>query len=297
MMLLGSALTDVKGGPAHEENPPAAPPEHGIAIAGTWDGRLHGIALTIALENDGTGLVNGERIRWRLRGGILSIQGPDEVQAFNVVHQDSKLILSGGDLEKSVTLSRRGGSSLKKEPPQAPPVQSKREFEASAVRNVVINGEKLSDATVGRLQQQLQVRIFDGAYWYDPACGAWGIERGPTLGFILAGLKIGGPLRADASAGTSWVYINGRQLPWQDVTALQRLGPVLPGKYWLDAAGNVGYEGSPIPIVNLVQLSAAAARRGGGSYHSRSDITGIGSGGDGRTSYVMGKDFSVIVGD
>ena len=30
---------------------------------------------------------------------------------------------------------------------------------------------------------------------------------------------------------------------------------------------------------------------------SRSDITGIGSGGDGKTSYVMGKDWSVIIGE
>jgi hypothetical protein len=65
----------------------------------------------------------------------------------------------------------------------------------------------------------------------------------------------------------------------------------------VDALGNCGYEGNPTPMMNLAALAQAARARSGGTYHSRSDITGIGSGGDGKTSYVMGKDWSVIVGE
>ena len=47
----------------------------------------------------------------------------------------------------------------------------------------------------------------------------------------------------------------------------------------------------------LARDGNAARAQSGGTYHSRSDITGIGSGGDGKTSYVMGKDWSVVIGD
>ncbi len=40
-------------------------------------------------------------------------------------------------------------------------------------------------------------------YWYDNKCGAWGRKGGPCEGVITAGLNIGGPLRPDASSGTT----------------------------------------------------------------------------------------------
>ena len=124
-----------------------------------------------------------------------------------------------------------------------------------------------------------------------------GLEGGPTLGFIPAGLDVGGPLQADASGGGTGVFINGREIHPVDVAGLQQLTPVVPGRYWVDARGLCGYEGNPTPILDLAALAQAARSRSGGTYHSRSDITGIGSGGDGKTSYVMGKDWSVIIGE
>jgi hypothetical protein len=82
-----------------------------------------------------------------------------------------------------------------------------------------------------------------------------------------------------------------------DVTSLQQLTPVAPGRYWVDARGLCGYEGNPTPVLDLAALAQAARARSGGAYHSRNDFTGIGSGGDGKTSYVMGKDWSVIIGE
>jgi hypothetical protein len=71
------------------------------------------------------------------------------------------------------------------------------------------------------------------------------------------------------------------------------VGQVIPGRYWLDAQGTVGLEGGG-PLINLAQL--ARSQGGGGSTFWRSSNTGIGSGSSGGTSYVMGKDWSVIVG-
>jgi hypothetical protein len=94
------------------------------------------------------------------------------------------------------------------------------------------------------------------------------VQGGPTLGFIQAGLDIGGPLRADASNGDTEVFINGRQLHRLDVIGLQQLGPVLPGRYWVDAMGNFGFEGGMM-IGNLwllAQQRLTNGARGGGPW-------------------------------
>ncbi len=133
-------------------------------------------------------------------------------------------------------------------------------------RDVVINGVRLTDEQVRMLEQRYHTQVKDGAYWYDRICGAWGGQDGPTLGFIEAGLEIGGPLREDASKGDTGVFINGRELHQMDVMGLQQLGPVWPGRYWVDAMGNVGLEGGMM-IGNLWQLAkqrlTSGARSGG----------------------------------
>lgn len=168
--------------------------------------------------------------------------------------------------------------------------------QSAATHTVVINRVRLDAETIQALEQYYQVRIQEGSYWYDPACGAWGFEGGPAVGFILPGLDLGGRLRRDASRGTTNVFVNGRELHVQDVLGLQQIvGPVIPGRYWLDAYGNVGYEGGPA----LLNLVAMAQRAGVGQDNTfyRSGNTDIGAGSSGGTSYVMGKDWSVIVGN
>ena len=56
---------------------------------------------------------------------------------------------------------------------------------------------------IAAIEQQYGVRLAKGRYWYDRACGAWGIEGGPTVGFVMPGLAVGGPLRADSSGGNT----------------------------------------------------------------------------------------------
>jgi hypothetical protein len=115
------------------------------------------------------------------------------------------------------------------------------------------------------------------------------MEGGPVQGQILAGLALGGPLQSDASHGTTGVFINGRQITFQEVAYLQRLfGAVMPGRYWLDSRGIGGYEGGP-PQFDL----GAAARTGGGSggqggYTRRTPFGGLG--GDGNCSYYLHPD-------
>jgi hypothetical protein len=140
-------------------------------------------------------------------------------------------------------------------------------------RSVFINRAKLPADTLTLLEQTFQTRIPDGRYWYDQASGAWGQEGGPTLGFTVAQLPIGGPLPADISRGNTGVFINGRQLPATDLMGLQRLtGPVVQGRYWLYHQGNAGYEGQPA-IVNLrvLAMQQGLYRQGSGVGQNNSD--------------------------
>lgn len=85
------------------------------------------------------------------------------------------------------------------------------------------------------------------------------------------GLKVGGPLRPNASNGTTGVFINGRQLHVQDVINWTTyIGPCLPGRYTLDARGNCCYEQNGIFIANVYALMSSKA------YHYKGS-TGLSS--------------------
>jgi hypothetical protein len=155
---------------------------------------------------------------------------------------------------------------------------------AKGSRNVLINNVRIADETIEFLERLYTTQISDGAYWYDRHCGAWGQQGGATLGFIQAGLDLGGPLQADASCGDTGVFINGRQLHQLDVIGLQQLGPVVPGRYWVDALGNVGFEGGMM-IGNLWLMArqrTSSGSQGGGPWavHSGGGVVmGDGQGG------------------
>lgn len=132
---------------------------------------------------------------------------------------------------------------------------------------IIVNSIPLTVETVRQLQQIYPVPIRPGRYWYDPVSGAWGLEGGPIGGQMLPGLRLGGPLRADASRGTSGVFINGRQLTQGEKVYLERTcrTPVYRGRYWVNGYGIGGFEGAP-PSFNLAQCGGGGGQsRGGGS--------------------------------
>jgi hypothetical protein len=155
-------------------------------------------------------------------------------------------------------------------------------------RTVVINRVTIPPDTLRLLEQRFGTGIPDGRYWYDNMTGAWGVEGGPTAGFTLAGLSLGGPLRADASSGNTGVFINGRELHALDVLGLQRIvGVVYQGRYWVNAQGIGGIEGGP-PMFDLRAMAAQSSRLwkgsgagvgedyGGGAWAYGNSNTGIG---------------------
>lgn len=129
---------------------------------------------------------------------------------------------------------------------------------ASRKEKVVINGNALSISQINELEVIYSVKPMPGNYWYDPISGLYGVIGFSAYGFMHAGHDFG-DLDANASNGDSNVFVNGRQLPQLEwLVWSQLLGYIIePGRYWLDADGNAGYEGNLTPMENLYQ----AARR------------------------------------
>jgi hypothetical protein len=155
---------------------------------------------------------------------------------------------------------------------EPPPQQPQRN------RNITINGAKLGPreaATLANLEAIGGVTLPDGAYWYDTVSGSFGEWGRPPAVLIGPGHALGPKLPANASAGNSGVYINGRRLQVREVQALSVLTnfPWQPGRYFIDAQGNTGVEGGPV-LVNLFAVIQAHQQAAGGG----------GNNGDGTTS-------------
>jgi hypothetical protein len=187
--------------------------------------------------------------------------------------------------------------ALAGEPTQAraPAPTAQQQQRRISERRVRFNQKVLSAAelrTLEQLEVAYRFRLPNGDYWYDPVSGAAGAWGGPTVGFFPAGLQLGGKLPANASGGGTRVFVNGRELHPLDVAQLSQLGPVYPGRYFVDRFGNVGYEGGPV-LFNLIAVARAASSRGnrsGGAWgHTFSDGSGRNNyvGGDSHFGYVM----------
>ncbi len=132
---------------------------------------------------------------------------------------------------------------------------------------IYVNGTRLEHETVVALERAYGVRLRSGNFWYDPASGLWGLWGGPAAGQIHPGLKLGGPLQFDASGGRTNIALNGRAIhPLEYRAILATYGYAVPGRYWLDARGNVGLEGGPF----LFNAYAATAQQGKQWYRAGS---------------------------
>jgi hypothetical protein len=86
------------------------------ALVGAWSGDFAGEPFQLILNADGTGQMDGP-IQWRAQGNKLTITEDDGATTYTFTLKGSKMTVSGGDLEASLTLTRTGGSGK-----AAPPV-------------------------------------------------------------------------------------------------------------------------------------------------------------------------------
>jgi hypothetical protein len=136
-------------------------------------------------------------------------------------------------------------------------------------QDIVINGITLDEKMINDFKKRYHQKPFSGKYWYDSFSGLWGLEGMQAAGFIFPGHSYGN-LSPNASNGNSGIFINTRQISWNEAMVWSQITGVPPqqGRYWLDGKGNVGYEGYPYIAFNLYM---AASQH---NYH------GAGKGGD-----------------
>lgn len=146
-------------------------------------------------------------------------------------------------------------------------------------RRIEFNGALL-DAAGWQTLRQIEAHIGEvpaGRYWYDAASGAAGVWGGAAAAYLGPGLRLGGPLPAAASGGGSGrvtgVFVNGRELHTIDVQGLSQVLPVQRGRYWWDAAGNVGLEGGP-PLFNFYWVLQQRRNAAGGSTYRKGSRSG-----------------------
>jgi hypothetical protein len=149
--------------------------------------------------------------------------------------------------------------------------------QSAPARRIRINGRTLTASQFSNLEaveRHYRVRFPDNDYWYDSRSGAAGLWNGPTLGALPPGLDLGGPMPVNCSGGGTGVFVNGRELHPLDVAGLRQLGPVLPGRYWVDANGTFGFEGGP-PLGNLILLSRQSQSRGQHRVYAPGELSGL----------------------
>ncbi len=130
---------------------------------------------------------------------------------------------------------------------------------AMGAAQTTINGRPVSQEQRYAFQLAYGVPLQPGNFWYDSRSGMWGYWGREVAGLLKPGHDFG-PLPANASNGNTGIFINGRQLNTAEVIFFQNLlgVPMQPGRAWLDGVtGNIGLEGNPIPLVNLVSLVQA----------------------------------------
>lgn len=143
--------------------------------------------------------------------------------------------------------------------------QSAQASESGVGDDVIVNGRALSADELAELEQLYGVAPLPGNYWYDAASGLYGAVGFQAFGFMFPGHELG-TLERNASAGDTNVLVNGRELPQGEwLIWSYMLGTAIQvGSYWLDAQGNAGYEGSPVPLVNLYVAAQQNAYGGQG---------------------------------
>jgi hypothetical protein len=149
---------------------------------------------------------------------------------------------------------------------------------------IFINERELTPQQVQELVQIYRFPPPRGHFWYDSRSGLYGMWGHEAAGYIHPGHNFG-QLPANASAGNTGVFINGRELNMVEVTFLQILfnGQVRPGRAWLDGGTwNIGIEGNPYPIANLaVALQQQQQQSRGGNQWGWRDGSGAAMASDG----------------
>ena len=244
-------------------------------LTGKFVGRTESGAIVLTLRQESNGTITGSFFEDGVttplsghadRGGsrlTAAMQVEGQQWTFNGELRGNTLTLSVRGATLVLTRAEAGDEAAT--PPPAPTAAPNLPPSANpaAELDVRVNGVRLTPAMIASLARDYHIQFRSGDFWYDRRSGAWGVLGFPASGVVAPGIAMGGELRADASRGTSGVFVNGRELTLLEVLYLQQLGPVQRGRAWLDALGNFGPEGGPaIGNLFLLAQSRSVPRQG-----------------------------------
>ena len=238
-------------------------------LTGKFVGRTESGAIVVMLRQESSGTITGSLFEDGVttpfsghadRGGsrlTAAMQVEGQQWTFNGELRGNTLTLSVRGATLVLTRAEAGDEAA------TPPAAPTGAHPAAAELDVRVNGVRLEPALIASLSADYHIQFKSGDFWYDRRSGAWGVVGFPASGVVAPGIAMGGELRADASHGTSGVFVNGRELTLLEVLYLQQLGPVQRGRAWLDAQGNFGPEGGPaIGNLFLLAQSRSVPRQG-----------------------------------
>jgi hypothetical protein len=135
---------------------------------------------------------------------------------------------------------------------------------------VFINQREVTPQQLAELKRWYGMAPPKGQYWYDGRSGLYGYWGYEAAGYIRPGHNFG-PVSARASRGDTGTFVNGREINVTEALFFQRLfGVVYRGYFWLDGAtGNIGFQGNPMPIANVVAAMQRTQRSNQGGYRWR----------------------------
>jgi hypothetical protein len=140
------------------------------------------------------------------------------------------------------------------------------------------------------------IGLLPSEFWYDSVSGAVGLIGQGTSAFGPAGLLAGvlPAVPANASNGTSGIFVNGRQITTAELTFLQNLindpgdapAPMGATQFFVEADGDAGQIGGGV-LWNLITEAQEEGRSPRTGPLSTYDLTGISVLSDGDFLYVL----------
>jgi len=232
-----------------------------------------GITLTLQKNQDSySGSLSGSGVSYQLVGqiqnGMLSGTVGDDLDGilFQAQLNENELTFTMMETDEygnadystvqNLVLQRQANT-----PQEIPNKEDKQEKKG----DVVINNKALTQEQIDEIQSTYGVKPLPGNYWYDAKSGLYGVVGFQAYGFMLPKHNFG-TMDRNASNGNTGVFVNGREIPVAEYAVWSSMvgNWIQPGSYWLDSNGNAGYEGNPIPVINLYQAAKQRAYRGSG---------------------------------
>ncbi|VFQ68689.1 unnamed protein product [Cuscuta campestris] len=132
--------------------------------------------------------------------------------------------------------------------------------------NVFVNGQLISGRALKKAEK-LAGPIQPGEYWYDRTAGFWGVMGHPCQGIIMPNIEeFNHPMPKNCAAGSTCVFVNGRELHKKDLDLLVRRGlPLTRNKsYLIEMSGRVVDYQTSEELDSLGKLAPTVERAGHG---------------------------------